>query len=100
MDRQYLQLEELHIPKPVRLAFHRLDFVVRSLHRTARDHHVVLRKQSRSVHCERFGHLMKDLDVGRVRTSNPAIQERGRECFPWLVPEPSQWDRAGIWRRS
>ena len=22
--------------------------------------------------------------------SNPAVQECGRECFPWLVPEPSQ----------
>src|SRR5262245_22574853 len=39
MDRQDLQLEELQIPKPIRLPFHGLDLVVGPLQRTTRDHH-------------------------------------------------------------
>ena len=49
MDRKDLQFEELHVPEPVRLAFHRLDLVVRPLHRAACDQHVVVRQQPRTV---------------------------------------------------
>src|SRR5262249_53510776 len=62
MDRQDLQLEELQVPEPVRLPFHRLDLVVGPLQRTTRDHHVVVGQQPAPVRRQRLGHLLEDLD--------------------------------------
>src|SRR3954468_22789472 len=45
VDRQDLELEESPVPEPVRLTLHRLDLVVRPLHRSAGDHHVVVRRK-------------------------------------------------------
>jgi hypothetical protein len=42
VDGQYLQLKEVLVAKPVRLPLHRLDLVVRPLHGTRRDLHIVV----------------------------------------------------------
>jgi hypothetical protein len=85
-----LQLKELHVPEPVRLALHRFDLIVRPLHRAAREHDVIIREQSRTVCCQRFGYLLEHLDPGLARAPNPAVAKRSRERLPGLVPEPSQ----------
>ena len=90
MDRKDLKLEQLHVSKPVRLAFHCLDLVICPLHRAARNHHIVVGQQSRAVHCQRFGHLLEYLDSRCLRSVNPAVQERSRKRLPWLVPKPLQ----------
>src|SRR5262249_36545556 len=90
MDRQDLPLEELPVPEPIRLPLHRLDLVVRPLHRTAADHDIVVRQQPAPVPRERLGHLLEDPDPRRLGPADPPVEERGGEPLPRLLPEPPE----------
>src|SRR5512143_3117653 len=68
VDRQDLQLEELLVAEPIRLPLHRLDLVVRPLHRTGRDHHVVVGQQPTPVRRQWLSPLLAHLDPRRLRT--------------------------------
>src|SRR5512135_2447936 len=75
VDRQDLQLEELLVAEPISLPLHRLDLVVRPLHRTGRDHHVVVGQQPTPVRRQCLAHLLAHLDPRRLRTLDPAVEE-------------------------
>ena len=87
MDRQDLQLEKLFVTEPVRLTLHRLDLIVRPLHRTRRDHHVIVGQQPAPVPRQCLGHLLEHLDPRPFRTLDPAVEERRRERLARLLPE-------------
>ena len=85
VDRQDLQLEELRVPEPIGLPLHRLDLVVRPLHRTRRDHHIVVGQQTTPVRCQRLGHLLEDLDPRGFGALDPAIEKQRPERLARLL---------------
>src|SRR5512135_1736512 len=87
VDRQDLQLEELLVAEPIRLPLHRLDLVVRPLHRARRDHHVVVGQQTTPMRRQRLGHLLQHLDPRCLRALDPAIEQQRPELLPRLLPE-------------
>src|SRR5271157_4133377 len=90
MDRQDLELEEFSVPEAVRLPLHRLDLVVRPLHRATADHDVVVRQQTTTVRRQRRSHLLQHFDPRGPSTAYPAIEEEARKTLAGLLPELAQ----------
>jgi hypothetical protein len=80
-----IQLEEGQISKPIRLPLHRLDLAVGRFHRTARDHHVVVRQQARAVGRQHLGHLLNALipeaSARRIQPSRNVVAKLFPGCF-------------------